>query len=60
MSETLVSFSGWVRQRGQRWKLFCRAATEAACWEEILRRGPRFHDKLVRCGDRNPSEDGKR
>lgn len=56
--DTLVSFTGWIRcgLRG-RWRLFCRAATEQACLDVLLRTAPRGSDKLVRQGNHDPNED---
>lgn len=58
-SESAPSFSGWARRLGKRarWVLICRAATEEACWEELLKRVPPGEDKLVRRGNANPNGD---
>jgi hypothetical protein len=58
MPDTLASYSGWIRRspRG-RWRLWCRAATEQACQEELRKSAPRGADKLVRQGSANPNED---
>jgi hypothetical protein len=54
----VVSFSGWIRNglRGK-WRLFCRAATEQAVLDILMREAPRGSDKLVREGDGDPNDD---
>lgn len=57
-TESLVSWSGWIRRspRG-RWRLWCRAATEQAVLDELLKRAPAGSDKLVRLGDSDPNNE---
>jgi hypothetical protein len=56
-TDSVYSFSGWIRQGRGRWKLFCRAATEQACLDELLKRSPLGVDKLVRAGDSSPNDE---
>ena len=59
--DPLISFAGWIRRRPQgHWRLFCRAATEQACLDELLRRAPAGCDKLVRQGGADPNDDDRR
>lgn len=34
------AFAGWMRSPGCRWQRVCSAATEKACWDELLRIRP--------------------
>jgi hypothetical protein len=58
-ASSIVSYTGWIRNglRGC-WRLFCRAATEQAVLDILMREAPRGSDKLVRQGDGDPNNDG--
>jgi hypothetical protein len=59
-TDSVFSFTGWIRRGRGPWRLFCRGASEQAVLEEMLRRAPRGSDKLVRQGDSDPNRDGRR
>ncbi len=54
-TNTVISFSGWIRRGRGPWRLFCRAATEQACLDRLLKESPVGTDKLVRQGDGDPN-----
>jgi len=56
-NSTVYSFSGWIRRGRGPWRLFCRAATEQAVLDELLRRAPLGTDKLVREGNGDPNDE---
>lgn len=33
----MTPFAGWIKPRGEPWRLACRAATWRACWDALLR-----------------------
>jgi hypothetical protein len=54
-TDTLISWTGWIRRGRGPWRLFCRAATEQAALDVLLRDAPAGVDKLVRAGDGDPN-----
>jgi hypothetical protein len=52
-----LNWSGWTRRGRGRWRLFCRAATEQAVLDVLLKSAPRGADKLVKQGDGDPNDD---
>jgi hypothetical protein len=56
-TDSLFSFTGWIRRGRGPWRLFCRGASEQAVLAEMQRRAPAGVDKLVRQGNSDPNRD---
>jgi hypothetical protein len=56
-TDTVISFSGWIRRDRAPWRLFCRGATEQAVLDRLLKEAPFGTDKPVQEGSSNPNDD---